>query len=153
MAQIFQNIRNDIWMKADWLENCLLKLDKNLAKVITKLRPNAGLLCNCICIGYPAMQTLIEMQSSENANCKQWKFYWIIFGFFRLVDYFAECISFIIPIYWPLKCIFFVWLFTPSCLGAATLYENNIKFLITIIPIILIFTVIYITRFFCWSAI
>ncbi|KRY05666.1 Receptor expression-enhancing protein 5, partial [Trichinella britovi] len=77
-------------MKADWLENCLLKLNKKLAKVVTKLRPGAGLLCNCICIGYPAMKTLIEMQSSENVNCKQWMTYWVIFGFFRLVDYFAE---------------------------------------------------------------
>ncbi|KRZ73215.1 Receptor expression-enhancing protein 5 [Trichinella sp. T8] len=39
--------------------------------------PGAGLLCNCICIGYPAMKTLIEMQSSENVNCKQWMTYWL----------------------------------------------------------------------------
>ncbi|KRZ65372.1 Receptor expression-enhancing protein 5 [Trichinella papuae] len=85
--------------------------------------PGAGLWCNCICIGYPAMKTITEMQANKNFNRKQRMFYWVIFGWFRIVDYLAECISFIIPIYWLLKCIFFVWLFTPSCLGAAALYE------------------------------
>ncbi|KRX29460.1 hypothetical protein T05_16534, partial [Trichinella murrelli] len=44
--------------------------------VLLIVSPGAGLLCNCICIGYPAMKTLIEMQSSENVNCKQWMTYW-----------------------------------------------------------------------------
>ncbi|KRX24233.1 Receptor expression-enhancing protein 5 [Trichinella nelsoni] len=142
MAQIFQNIRSDIWNvigdESRLVGKLFAKIEQKTGKsryqaavmlaivicVLLIVSPGAGLLCNCICIGYPAMKTLIEMQSSENVNCKQWMFYWVIFGFFRLVDYFAECISFIIPIYWPLKCIFFVWLFTPSCLGAATLYEK-----------------------------
>ncbi|KRY31823.1 Receptor expression-enhancing protein 5 [Trichinella spiralis] len=142
MAQILQNIRNDIWNvigdESRLVGKLFAKIEQKTGKsryqaavmlaivifVLLIFSPNAGLLCNCICIGYPAMKTLIEVESNENANCKQWKFYWVIFGFFRLVDYFAECISFIIPIYWPLKCIFFVWLFTPSCHGAATLYEK-----------------------------
>ncbi|KRZ84353.1 Receptor expression-enhancing protein 5 [Trichinella sp. T8] len=190
MAQTLQNIRNDIWNvigdESRLVGKLFAKIEQKtgksryqvavmLAIVICMLlivSPGAGLLCNCICIGYPAMKTLIEIQSSENVNWMQWMFYWVIFGMFRFADYFAECISFIIPIYWPLKCIFFVWLFTPSCLGAAALYEkfsqpryshllsggitalglafhvilillfivfmfvSNIKFLITIIPIL-----------------
>ncbi|KRY47014.1 Receptor expression-enhancing protein 5 [Trichinella britovi] len=191
MAQILQNIRNDIWNvigdESRLVGKLFAKIEQKTGKsryqvavmlaivifVLLIFSPNAGLLCNCICYGYPAMKTLIEMQSSENVNWMQWMFYWVIFGMFRFADYFAECISFIIPIYWPLKCIFFVWLFTPSCLGAAALYEkfsqpryshllsgglrltqvstytgfnvllfivfmlvSNIKFLITIIPIL-----------------
>ncbi|KRX63833.1 Receptor expression-enhancing protein 5 [Trichinella sp. T9] len=142
MAQIFQNIRNDIWNvigdESRLVGKLFAKIEQKTGKsryqaavmlaivicVLLIVSPGAGLLCNCICIGYPAMKTLIEMQSSENVSCKQWMFYWVIFGLFRFIDYFAECISFIIPIYWPLKCIFFVWLFTPSCLGAVILYEK-----------------------------
>ncbi|OUC39461.1 TB2/DP1, HVA22 family, partial [Trichinella nativa] len=137
MAQILQNICNDIWNaigdESRLVGKVFAKIEQKTGKsryqaavmlaivicVLLIVSPGAGLLCNCICIGYPAMKTLIEMQSSENVSCKQWMFYWVIFGLFRFIDYFAECISFIIPIYWPLKCIFFVWLFTPSCLGAA----------------------------------
>ncbi|KRX36463.1 Receptor expression-enhancing protein 5 [Trichinella murrelli] len=142
MAQILQNIRNDIWNVIDDESRLVGKLFAKIEQKTGKSRyqvavmlaivifvllifsPNAGLLCNCICYGYPAMKTLIEIQSSENVNWMQWMFYWVIFGMFRFADYFAECISFIIPIYWPLKCIFFVWLFTPSCHGAAALYEK-----------------------------
>ncbi|KRZ36131.1 Receptor expression-enhancing protein 5, partial [Trichinella pseudospiralis] len=142
MAQIFQNIRNDICNaisdERGLVGKIFAKIEQKtgqsryqvaviLAIVICVLlivSPSAGLLCNWICFGYPAMMTLMEMQANENVNQKQWMFYWVIFGMFRIVDYFAECISFIIPIYWLLKCIFFVWLFMPSCLGAQTLYEK-----------------------------
>ncbi|KRX94777.1 Receptor expression-enhancing protein 5 [Trichinella pseudospiralis] len=142
MAQIFQNIRNDICNaisdERGLVGKIFAKIEQKsgqsrhqvaviLAIVICVLlivSPSAGLLCNWICFGYPAMKTLMEMQANENVNRKQWMFYWVIFGMFRIVDYFAECISFIIPIYWLLKCIFFVWLFMPSCLGAQTLYEK-----------------------------
>ncbi|KRX94718.1 Receptor expression-enhancing protein 5 [Trichinella pseudospiralis] len=142
MAQVFQNIRNDICNaisdERGLVGKIFAKIEQKsgqsrhqvaviLAIVICVLlivSPSAGLLCNWICFGYPAMKTLMEMQANENVNQKQWMFYWVIFGMFRIVDYFAECISFIIPIYWLLKCIFFVWLFMPSCLGAQTLYEK-----------------------------
>ncbi|KRY51930.1 Receptor expression-enhancing protein 5 [Trichinella britovi] len=84
----------------------------------------AELLCNLICFVYPALKTLAEMESNEKSKCKQWMFYWVIFGLFTITDFFAESINCILPIYWLLKCIFFVWLFTPSCHGAATLYEK-----------------------------
>ncbi|KRZ65700.1 Receptor expression-enhancing protein 5 [Trichinella papuae] len=142
MAHVLQSIRNDIWNVINDESRLVGKLFGKIEQKSGRSRyqvavmlailictllivsPGAELLCNCICIGYPAMKTLMEMQSNENLNCKQWMFYWVIFGLFRIADYFAECISIITPIYWLLKYIFFVWLFTPSCLGAATLYEK-----------------------------
>ncbi|KRX89166.1 Receptor expression-enhancing protein 5 [Trichinella pseudospiralis] len=142
MAYALRNIYNDIWSVINDESRLVGKLFAGIEQKTGKSRyqaaliltlvicmlltvsPAAGLLCNCICIGYPAMKTLTEMQANKNYNHKQWMFYWVIFGWFEIVDYFAECISFIIPIYWLLKCFFFVWLFTPSCLGAATLYEK-----------------------------
>ncbi|KRY94869.1 Receptor expression-enhancing protein 5, partial [Trichinella pseudospiralis] len=50
--------------------------------VLLIVSPSAGLLCNWICFGYPAMKTLMEMQANENVNQKQWMFYWVIFGMF-----------------------------------------------------------------------
>ncbi|OUC46380.1 hypothetical protein D917_07758, partial [Trichinella nativa] len=66
MAQILQNIRNDIWNVIGDESRLVGKLFAKIEQKTGKSRyqaaviPNAGLLCNCICIGYPAMKTLIE---------------------------------------------------------------------------------------------
>ncbi|KRX98148.1 Receptor expression-enhancing protein 5 [Trichinella pseudospiralis] len=82
----------------------------------------AELFCNLICFGYPAMKTLAEIESNKKNKCKQWMFYWVVFSLFTITDYFSGCIDSILPIYWLLKCIFFVWLFMPSSLGTEILY-------------------------------
>ncbi|KRY08700.1 hypothetical protein T12_11885 [Trichinella patagoniensis] len=54
-----------------------------LAGVICMLlaiyNPAVKLLCDLICIVYPVMKTLAEMESIEKSRCKQWMFYWVIF--------------------------------------------------------------------------
>ncbi|XP_003373121.1 hypothetical protein Tsp_11533 [Trichinella spiralis] len=89
MAQILQNIRNDIWYvigdESRLVGKLFAKIEQKTGKsryqaavmlaivlfVLLIFSPNAGLLCNCICIGYPAMKTLIEVESNENANSSQ----------------------------------------------------------------------------------
>ncbi|KRY74740.1 hypothetical protein T4A_2657, partial [Trichinella pseudospiralis] len=84
MAQIFQNIRNDICNaisdESGLVGKIFAKIEQKsgqsryqaaviLAIVICVLlivSPSAGLLCNWICFGYPAMKTLMEMQANEN---------------------------------------------------------------------------------------
>ncbi|KRX69911.1 Receptor expression-enhancing protein 5 [Trichinella sp. T6] len=61
-----------------------------LAGVICMLsavyNPAVKLLCDLICIVYPVMKTLAEMESIEKSRCKQWMFYWVIFGFSSAVE-------------------------------------------------------------------
>ncbi|KRZ77921.1 Protein yop-1 [Trichinella papuae] len=80
--------------------------------------PAVKLLCDLICIVYPVMKTLTEMESIEKSKYKQWLFYWVIF------DLFAGYTFLFIAIYWLPKCIFFLSLSMPSCLGAEILYEK-----------------------------
>ncbi|KRZ09465.1 Receptor expression-enhancing protein 3-A [Trichinella zimbabwensis] len=100
MAHVLQNIRNDI-------SNAINDESRLVGKLFGKIEQKSG-----------------RSRYQVAVMLAIWMFYWVIFGLFRIVDYFAECISIITPIYWLLKCIFFVWLFTPSCLGAQTLYEK-----------------------------
>ncbi|KRZ11459.1 Receptor expression-enhancing protein 5 [Trichinella zimbabwensis] len=86
--------------------------------------PAVKLLCDLICIVYPVMKTLAEMESIEKSKCKQWLFYWVIFGLFTIFDLFAGYTFLFIAIYWLPKCIFFLSLSMPSCLGAEILYEK-----------------------------
>ncbi|XP_003381617.1 receptor expression-enhancing protein 5 [Trichinella spiralis] len=97
-----------------------------LASVITVLllfSRSAELLCNSICFAYPAVKSLEKVKSTEkNTSYQCLLFYWIIFGLFAIVDFFAYSISYINTVYWLLKCVFFLWLFMPSCSGAAVLH-------------------------------
>ncbi|KRX17813.1 Receptor expression-enhancing protein 5 [Trichinella nelsoni] len=99
-----------------------------LAGVICTLlaiyNPAVKLLCDLICIVYPAMKTLAEMESIKKSKCNQWMFYWVIFGLFTIFDLFAGYNFLFIAIYWLPKCIFFLSLSMPSCLGAEILYEK-----------------------------
>ncbi|KRY91773.1 Receptor expression-enhancing protein 5 [Trichinella pseudospiralis] len=142
MAHVLQSVRNDICNaisdESGLVGKLFAKIEQKTGRsryqvavmfaimicVLLIVSPDAELLCNYICFSYPAMKTLMELQANENINRNQWMFYWVILGMFRIIDYFAKCTSFITPIYWLLKCIFFVWLFMPSCLGAQTLYEK-----------------------------
>ncbi|KRX43363.1 Receptor expression-enhancing protein 5 [Trichinella britovi] len=104
---------------------CFLLCLTNL--VLVYAHSVAELWCNLICFGYPAMKTLAEMESNEKSKRKQWMFYWVIFGLFTITDVFAYSINHIFPLYWQLKWIFFLWLFMPTCLGAAALYEKFLQ--------------------------
>ncbi|KRZ28868.1 Receptor expression-enhancing protein 5 [Trichinella pseudospiralis] len=102
MAYALRNIHNDIWNVINDESRLVGKLFAGIEQKTGKSRyqaaliltlvicmlltvsPAAGLLCNCICIGYPAMKTLIEMQANKNYNHKQWMFYWVIFGWFEI---------------------------------------------------------------------
>ncbi|KRY40701.1 Receptor expression-enhancing protein 5 [Trichinella spiralis] len=99
-----------------------------LAGVICMLlavyNPAVKLLCDLICIVYPVMKTLAEMESIEKSRCKQWMFYWVIFGLFTIFDSLVGCNLLFIAIYWLPKCIFFLLLFMPSCFGVEILYAK-----------------------------
>ncbi|KRX60136.1 Receptor expression-enhancing protein 5 [Trichinella sp. T9] len=128
VQSIFKDVSNPINNDSGTVGKLFEEIEKKL--IVVEKKPQAfwlalaELLCNLICFDYPALKTLAEMESNEKSKCKQWMFYWVIFGLFTITDFFAESINCILPIYWLLKCIFFVWLFTPSCHGAATLYEK-----------------------------
>ncbi|KRY08819.1 Receptor expression-enhancing protein 5, partial [Trichinella patagoniensis] len=122
-----------------------------LASVITVLllfSKSAELLCNSICFAYPAVKSLEKVKSTEkNTSYQCLLLYWIIFGLFAIVDFFAYSISYINTVYWLLKCVFFLWLFMPSCSGAEVLHgiifppissqPNNCQFIF--IPLLLDF--------------
>lgn len=61
------------------------------------------------------------VETKETADDKKWLIYWVIFGCFSTVEFFSLYITKIIPFYWLIKCLFFVWLMAPI--------ENNGSFI------------------------
>lgn len=53
--------------------------------------------------------------------------YWIIFGIFTLLDDFAGCLLNMIPYYFWIKLVFFIYLFAPQTKGSQVIYNKVVK--------------------------
>ncbi|KRY88647.1 Receptor expression-enhancing protein 6 [Trichinella pseudospiralis] len=62
--------------------------------LVAVYNPAVKLLCNLICIVYPTMKTLAEMQSIKKSKCKQWLFYWLLIYLLTAVSYLLQSIGY-----------------------------------------------------------
>ncbi|ESP05321.1 hypothetical protein LOTGIDRAFT_149167 [Lottia gigantea] len=88
----------------------------------------AQFLCNFIGFLYPAYASFKAIESTKKDDDTQWLTYWVVYGAFSLVEFFADIFLFWIPFYWLLKCIFLVWCMVPApCNGSDTIYNKVIR--------------------------
>eukprot|EP00745_Piridium_sociabile_P011177 TRINITY_DN180021_c0_g1_i1.p1 TRINITY_DN180021_c0_g1~~TRINITY_DN180021_c0_g1_i1.p1 ORF type:complete len:192 (-),score=16.33 TRINITY_DN180021_c0_g1_i1:87-662(-) len=86
-----------------------------------------NLICNLVGFLYPAWQSFRAIESSNAEDDKLWLTYWVVYGFFSLVEVFGDYILFWVPFYWMLKLIFLVYLFLPQTKGAIQMYNQFIR--------------------------
>lgn len=77
-------------------------------------------------VAYPAFMSFLALESKGEQDDKQWLTYWVVFGFFNIVDYFSHVVLSVIPFYFCLKLLFLLWLMHPSSQGAIMLYDEFI---------------------------
>ena len=66
------------------------------------------------------------IESPDKEDDKKWLTYWIVFGFFTLFDTPLSYALYFLPFYYPVKLLFYVWMFYPNTNGALWLYNNII---------------------------
>ncbi|KAM3716317.1 Adenylate kinase isoenzyme [Dirofilaria immitis] len=88
-----------------------------LTALYLMLGSGARFLCNIICFIYPAYRSLRKVDERSTQNALKWILYWTIFGAFTLIDQFADAINAVLPVYWLVKCTFFIYLFLPQTDG------------------------------------
>lgn len=86
----------------------------------------AQLICNIIGFLYPAYASMHALESPCKDDDTKWLTYWVVFAVFCVFDYFSNTIVGWFPLYWLIKCIFFVWLMLPIELNGSLIIYNKI---------------------------
>ncbi|KAL4479577.1 hypothetical protein ABPG72_018563 [Tetrahymena utriculariae] len=76
---------------------------------------------------YPAYMSFKAIETVEDDDDKQWLTYWIVFSFLHVFDAPLSLVLQFLPFYYPLKVMFYVYLFYPKTKGALFIYNNFLK--------------------------
>ncbi|KNZ60753.1 hypothetical protein VP01_1505g7 [Puccinia sorghi] len=87
----------------------------------------AGFLTTALGWGLPAYLSIQALESPSTGDDVQWLTYWTVFGFFNIIETFADLILYWFPFYYTFKCVFIVWLMLPQTRGAQTVYHKALK--------------------------
>jgi receptor expression-enhancing protein 5/6 len=79
---------------------------------------------NLIGFVWPMYQSLKAIKTEGSKDDTLWLTYWVVYGFFSVVESISDILLFWVPLYYPLKAGFLVWLYNPKTKGAYLLYNK-----------------------------
>ena len=86
------------------------------------------ILTAVVTVVYPAFKSIKALETKDDEDDdKVWLTYWTVFGIFTLLDEFAFFILNLIPFYFYIRLLFFIWMMAPQTQGAQTLYKSIVR--------------------------
>jgi len=85
------------------------------------------ILSNMVGFIFPAYESIRAIESAGTADDTQWLTYWVVFGFFNLVEYWSRTILYWLPFYYLFKTIIVLWLALPQFRGAEYVYHAFLR--------------------------
>lgn len=77
---------------------------------------------------YPAYMSFKAIETKEDEDDdKQWLTYWVVFSFTHVFDKVFHIFLSFMPFYYPLKVLFYVFLFYPKTKGALLIYTKFLQ--------------------------
>jgi hypothetical protein len=76
---------------------------------------------------YPAYASYKSLELKDGAKTNEWLTYWVVFSLFTVFEGVADWLISWIPLYYPLKLAFIIWLQLPSTKGASKIYHAFIQ--------------------------
>eukprot|EP00695_Tsukubamonas_globosa_P003442 TRINITY_DN636_c0_g1_i1.p1 TRINITY_DN636_c0_g1~~TRINITY_DN636_c0_g1_i1.p1 ORF type:complete len:160 (+),score=44.42 TRINITY_DN636_c0_g1_i1:49-480(+) len=76
---------------------------------------------------YPAYRSFKALKSPGKEDDRDLLIYWILIGFFSFIEFFLDVFISWLPLYYPLKLLFIIWLQLPQTQGAKKLYNGFIE--------------------------
>ncbi|KAI0696331.1 TB2/DP1, HVA22 family-domain-containing protein [Cytidiella melzeri] len=83
-------------------------------------------VCAFLYPGYASYKTLSQRPASE-ADLEKWLMYWSVLGCIVAVEYVAEWLICWLPLYYPIKTAFLLYLALPQTSGSSYLYSSHIQ--------------------------
>jgi receptor expression-enhancing protein 5/6 len=75
---------------------------------------------------YPLYATILAIEVQKKEDNMFWLSYWVVYGFVYMLEEFIDYFHYWLPFYYPLKVVFFLWLYLPQYAGANQVYANVI---------------------------
>jgi receptor expression-enhancing protein 5/6 len=99
-----------------------------LSALIILITMGSVILTAVITVVYPGFKSIKALETKDDdEDDKLWLTYWCVFGVFTLVDEFGFIILNLIPFYFYIKLLFFLWLMAPQTKGATVVYSYILK--------------------------
>jgi len=76
---------------------------------------------------YPAYASFKAIDGGLPGDDTQWLTYWVIFASMNIIESAMPFVTMWIPLYFPVKLAFFIWLYHPQFLGAGLVYTKILR--------------------------
>jgi len=93
----------------------------------------ASFITNLVGFVFPAIMTVLAIESDQKNDDTQWLIYWVVFATFHMIDPLVEVlVIYWIPFFYPLKVSFLLWMMLPQTKGANVIYKMVLPHISTI---------------------
>ena len=87
----------------------------------------ACLLTDLLGFMYPAYASFKAIESKRTDDDVQWLTYWVVFGLFKVIEFFTDLLLHYIPFYYAFKAVAILYLVLPTFNGATVLYKSFLR--------------------------
>ncbi|CAD7700956.1 unnamed protein product [Ostreobium quekettii] len=84
-------------------------------------------LQNLVAYAWPAYLSYKSVESRQPEGVRDWCIYWFVLALFTIAERVADAFLFWVPLYYPAKVAFVLYLWHPRTLGAKTLYGKAVR--------------------------